>query len=99
MPATQIKKRITTEAPRHGGKTRGRFVKFEISVPLLPNLTNSVVFWRKTGDLINSIISSSFSNDKSLLEIVPRRFCAWGDFKQPLLLRASSYLRGESFPI
>jgi len=54
--ATQIKK-TTTEASRHGGKTRRGLVKFEICVPLLINLTNLVVFWRKTGDLISATIS------------------------------------------
>ena len=54
------REKLTTEARKHGDKTRGEFVKFEISFPLLPNLTKPALLWRKTGDGNRRISKSSF---------------------------------------
>jgi len=41
----------------HGDKKRGDFVKFDLGVPPLPNLTKPAAFWRKTRDMDLSIFN------------------------------------------
>jgi len=66
------REKLTTEARKHGDKTRRDFVKFELDVPLCPNLTKRSLCGRKTslpeprraqlgvgqGDLSGSFISA-----------------------------------------